>query len=255
MSGNLSNKVAVITGASSGIGRATARLFADRGAKVVVVCRHSEKGIETVERIEANHGQASLVLGDVAKESQVQSMVQKIMTQYGRLDILVNNAGIYREGDVLNITAEDWQSVLATNLSGVFFCMKHCIAAMLKGGGGVIVNVSSEAGLVGIKNQVAYNVSKSGVIALSKSTALDFAADNIRVNCICPGRVLTPLVEQVIADSPNPETTRRTLSEDRPLMRMGTPEEIAAAILFLASDDAPYTVGAVLAVDGGYTVP
>ena len=121
MSGNLSNKVAVITGASSGIGRATARLFADRGAKVVVVCRHSEKGIETVERIEANHGQASLVLGDVAKESQVQSMVQKIMTQYGRLDILVNNAGIYREGDVLNITAEDWQSVLATNLTGVFF--------------------------------------------------------------------------------------------------------------------------------------
>ena len=154
----------------------------------------------------------------------------------------------------MDTTENDWHRILGVNLDGIFLCMKYCIPAMIKGGEGVIVNIGSEAGLVGLKNQVAYNVSKSGVIALTKSTALDFADQNIRVNCLCPGRTLTPLVEKVISESEDPEITRRILSEDRPMKRMGKPEEIAAGILFLASD-ATYATGTILAIDGGYTTP
>jgi NAD(P)-dependent dehydrogenase (short-subunit alcohol dehydrogenase family) len=249
----LFNKVTVITGAGSGIGRATALLFAKKGAKVVVVDLDAKEGSKTVDSIKGDGGEATLVVADVSKASNVQRMVKTILELWGRLDILVNNAGIFTEGSVVETTEEDWNRVLGVNLDGVFLCMKYCIPEMIKGGGGVIVNVGSEAGLVGIRNQVAYNVSKSGVIALTKSTALDFAENNIRVNCLCPGRVLTPLVEKVISDSEDPEATRRVLSDDRPLKRMGTPEEIAAGILFLASDEAPYATGTILSIDGGYT--
>lgn len=255
MEGKLANKVVAITGAGSGIGQVTAVLFAREGARIVVVDLDPKGGAETVNRIRNSKGEATLVVSDVSKASDVQEMVQTILDTYGRLDILVNNAGIFAEGTVVETAEGDWRRVLETNLTGVFLCMKYCIPEMLKGGGGVVVNVSSEAGLVGIGNQVAYNVSKSGVIALTKSTALDFATKNIRVNCLCPGRTLTPLVQEVISSSRDPETTRRMLSEDRPLKRMGKPEEIAAGILFLASDEAPYATGAVLSIDGGYTVP
>lgn len=247
------NKVTVITGAGSGIGRATALLFAKKGAKVVVVDLDAKGGSKTIDSIKGDGGEATLVVADVSKASNVQRMVKTILELWGRLDILVNNAGIFTEGSVVETTEEDWNRVLGVNLDGVFLCMKYCIPEMIKGGGGVIVNVGSEAGLVGIRNQVAYNVSKSGVIALTKSTALDFAENNIRVNCLCPGRVLTPLVEKVISDSEDPEGTRRVLSDDRPLKRMGKPEEIAAGILFLASDEAPYATGTILSIDGGYT--
>ncbi|MFW6181794.1 MAG: SDR family NAD(P)-dependent oxidoreductase, partial [Spirochaetota bacterium] len=171
----------------------------------------------------------------------------------GGLDILVNNAGIFAEGDVAATTEEAWNRVLGVNLHGAFLCMKYCVPEMERRGGGAVVNVGSEAGLVGIRNQVAYNVSKSGVIALTRSTAVDYATLGIRVNCVCPGRTLTPLVRAVIDQSDDPERTRRALSEDRPLLRMGTPPEIAAGILFLASDEASYAVGTVLCIDGGYT--
>jgi NAD(P)-dependent dehydrogenase (short-subunit alcohol dehydrogenase family) len=249
----LTDKVAIITGAGAGIGRATALLFAKEGARVVVADLDPKGGAETVDLIKKDGGEATLALTDVSKASDVQNMVKTTLETYGRLDILVNNAGIFAEGSVVETTEADWHRLLRVNLTGVFLCMKYCIPAMIQGGGGAIVNVGSEAGLVGIGNQVTYNVSKSGVIALTRSTALDFAADNVRVNCLCPGRTLTPLVEKVIAESEDPEATRRILSEDRPLKRMGKPAEIAAGILFLASDEAPYAIGTILSIDGGYT--
>jgi NAD(P)-dependent dehydrogenase (short-subunit alcohol dehydrogenase family) len=250
----LDKKVAVITGAGSGIGQATALLFAKEGANVVVVDLDPKGGQETIDLIKGDGGEATLIVTDVTKVSEVQNMVKTTLDTYHRLDILVNVAGIFTEGTVVQTTENDWHRILGVNLDGIFLCMKYCIPAMIKGGEGVIVNIGSEAGLVGLKNQVAYNVSKSGVIALTKSTALDFADQNIRVNCLCPGRTLTPLVEKVISESEDPETTRRILSEDRPMKRMGTPEEIAAGILFLASD-ATYATGTILAIDGGYTTP
>jgi NAD(P)-dependent dehydrogenase (short-subunit alcohol dehydrogenase family) len=249
------NKVVVITGAGSGIGQATALLFAQKGAKVAVVDLDKAASAKTVNMIKDDGGDACEVLADVSRASDAHRMVETVMDAFGRIDVLVNNAGVFTEGNVVDTAEEDWNRILGVNLSGVFFCMKYCIPEMIKGGGGVVVNISSEAGLVGIGNQVAYNVSKTGVIALTKSAALDFAGDNIRVNCLCPGRALTPLVKEIIRTSQDPEATRRLLSEDRPMKRMGKPEEIAAGILFLASDEVAYATGTVLSIDGGYTIP
>ena len=247
----LAHKVAVLTGAGSGIGRATALLFAKEGAKVVVVDLDAKEGQTTVDMIKDDGGEATLVVTDVTKASDVQNLVKATLDKYHQLDILVNIAGIFTTGTVVETPEVDWHRILGVNLDGIFLCMKYCIPEMMKGGEGAVVNVSSEAGLVGIKNQVAYNVSKSGVIAITQSTALDFADQNIRVNCLCPGRTLTPLVEKVITESQNPETTRRILSEDRPMKRMGKPEEIAAPILFLATDASSYITGINLIIDGG----
>lgn len=248
----LHKKVSIITGASSGIARQTALLFTKEGASVAVVDVDTKGGNETVSMIRAAGGVGIMVETDVTDASDVRGMVKEVVERFGRLDILVNVAGIFTEGDLLKTEESSWHRILGVNLDGVFLCMKYSIPEMLEKGG-TIVNIASEAGLVGIKNQVAYNVSKSGVVALTRSTAVDFAERGIRVNCICPGRVLTPLVQKVIEESADPEETRRALSEDRPLMRMGTPEDIAAAILFLASDESNYVLGSVLSVDGGYT--
>jgi len=249
----LAGKVAIITGAGAGIGRATALLFAKEGAEVVVADFDPEGGKETVRLIEEKGGRAIFLPVDVSKAADVKRMVKTTVERCGRLNILVNNAGIYTQADVVQATEEEWDRILDVNLKGVFLCSKYSIPEMIKGGGGSIVNIGSEAGIVGIKNQVAYNVSKSGVIALTRSMALDFAPHNIRVNCLCPGRTLTPLVEQVITEAQDPESMRRALEDDRPLKRMGRPEEIAAGILYLASDESSYATGSILSIDGGYT--
>jgi len=250
----LRNKVAVITGAGSGIGRTTALLFSEEGAKVAIVEIDKEKGQDTVDMITRKGQEALLVSTNIADPSQVKSMVTKVIEAYGKMNILVNNAGLYLQGDVINTNEEEWDKIMAVNLRAAFLCCKYCIPQMIQSGGGVVINVSSEAGIVAIKNQVAYNVSKAGLISLTKSIALDFASQNIRANCVCPGTTETPLVASALAKQADPEGARRELEKVRPANRLGNPEEIAYGILYLASDESPYATGSVLSIDGGYTV-
>jgi len=245
-------KVAVITGGSAGIGRATALLFAREGARVVVADLDRDAGAATVAQIGSEGGEATFVAADVSRPDEVRLMVEATVAAFGRLDILVNNAAIYRQGDAEATTEDDWQRMLEVNLTGPFLCARYCVPVMRRGGGGVIVNVASEAGLVGIRGQVAYNVTKAGLIGLTRSLAVD-GAPAIRANCICPGTSDTPLVAAAVARQPDPAVARRALESVRPMNRLGHPEEIAFGILCLASDELAYATGAVLSVDGGYT--
>lgn len=246
-------KVVVVTGGSKGIGEAVALAFAREGGRVAVASREAAAGEAVVREIESLGGEAFFVPADVSQEDQVQAAVQRVLERWGGLDILVNNAGVYLQGDATETTLDQWNHILSVNLTGVFLCTKYAAQAMLSRGGGVIVNVSSEAGLVGIPGQVAYNASKAGVISLTKSCAVDLARRGIRVNCVCPGTTDTPLVQEALRRASDPAAARRRLEEVRPLNRLGAPEEIAAAVLLLASDRMAYATGAVLSVDGGYT--
>jgi NAD(P)-dependent dehydrogenase (short-subunit alcohol dehydrogenase family) len=246
-------KVAIVTGASSGIGRATALAFAREGAAAAIADKDETAGEQVANEIRRSGGEAEVFGTDVSQETEVRALIDAVLSRWGRLDVLVNNAGIYYQADAVNTPESVWNNIMAVNLTGAFFCIKHAVPAMLQVKGGAIINVASEAGLVGIRNQVAYNVSKGGLIILTKSCAVDFAAKGIRVNCVCPGTTDTPLVRAAVGRAPDPRAARRALEEVRPANRLGEPEEIAAAILYLASESAGYATGAVLSVDGGYT--
>ncbi len=248
----LDKKVAIITGAGDGIGLATAILFGKEGATVVVADIDQKKGAEAVDSIKAENGKAMFVEVDVTKAESVQKMVKDVIAAYGRIDILVNNAGVFREATVVDTTEEVWDLIMSVNLKGVFLCCKYTIPEMIKAGKGSIVNVGSEAGITAFKNQTAYDASKSGVINMTRCIALDFAEDNIRANSLCPGTTETPMCTKAIESAPDPVKARRYFA-GRPALRLGRPEEIAAGILYLASDESPYATGAVLAIDGGKT--
>lgn len=251
---DFTGRVIVVTGSSMGIGLAAARRFAELGGSVIIADIDEKHGINAEKNINSEGGKAVFVKTDVGDINSVRAMVDTTQKEYGRLDILVNNAGIYTKGDVLTATEDDWDRLMRVNLKGAFLCMKLCVPKMIETAqGGVVVNVASEAGLVGIAGQVVYNVSKAGVILLTKSSAVDLADKGIRCNCICPGTTETLLVAASISRAPDPAAARHALESCRPLNRLGKVEEIAHGIVFLASREAGYATGAVLSIDGGYT--
>jgi NAD(P)-dependent dehydrogenase (short-subunit alcohol dehydrogenase family) len=246
-------RVVIVTGGSLGIGEAAARGFATDGANVVIASRDPVHGKAAVEAIAKSGGRAATyIVTDLSREGDVVNLRRETLDRFGRVDVLVNNAAIYIQGDAAETTPADWDRLIAINLTGAYLCTHH-FADDLAARGGVIINVASEAGLVGIKRQVAYNVSKAGLIALTRSSAVDFAERGVRVNCVCPGTTATPLVDAAVKQAKDPAAARRHLESIRPLNRLGTADEIASAILYLASDEAAYATGAVLSVDGGYT--
>jgi NAD(P)-dependent dehydrogenase (short-subunit alcohol dehydrogenase family) len=244
-----SGKVALVTGGASGIGRASAQLFAKEGASVVVSDVAVEDGEETVRHIEEDGREASFVEADVSKAAQVEALVEWAVEIYGRLDYAFNNAGI--EGRMATNTAdypeEDWDRVIEINLKGVWLCMKHEIAQMLAQGGGAIVNNSSVEGLVGLQGTSAYAASKHGVVGLTKTAALEYAQSGIRVNAVCPGLIRTPMVERYSRGDTEIEAQFAAVE---PVGRMGTPEEVAEAVVWLCSEAASFVTGHAMAVDG-----
>ena len=245
----LKDKVAIITGAASGIGKATAKLFAEHGAKVVVADIDENGGNKTVTDIQAAGSEAFFIQTDVTIRADTDQMVAQTLKNYDKLDILLNNAGIAMRLPVAELSEDDWHRCLDVNLTGVFLCAKAAIPAMQKNEGGSIINMSSIYGIVGADVRAAYVASKGAVTNLTRGMALDYAEDNIRVNCICPGFVETPLVAGVVK---NPEEYQK-LANKHPMRRLGQPEEIAFGALYLASDESAFVTGIALPIDGGYT--
>jgi NAD(P)-dependent dehydrogenase (short-subunit alcohol dehydrogenase family) len=246
----LEGKVAIITGGSDGIGKAIAHVFTREGAKIVIVGRNEEKGDRALKELK-KAGEVTYLKVDVSDTRQVKRMVEDTVQKYGRIDILVNNAAICPPGDVLTTTEATWDEVIGVNLKGVFLCSKFVIPQMMKNGGGAIVNIGSINSLMAMENEAAYDASKGGVLMLTKATALDFARSNIRVNCICPGAIETPMLTASLDTAKDPKAARASLIQKHPLRRTGTPDEIAQAALFLATNDSSFITGATIPVDGG----
>jgi NAD(P)-dependent dehydrogenase (short-subunit alcohol dehydrogenase family) len=252
MSGILDGKTALVTGGASGIGRATALAMAREGARVAVADRAEDSAAATVALINAAGGQAIAIGGDVSAEADVMAMVARTVAAFGRLDCAFNNAGISGRavGPVGQRTHEmskaSFDGMLAINLTGVFLCMKHEIAHMLTQGGGAIVNTASVAGLIGLPTAVHYVAAKHGVVGITKTAAMEYARDNIRVNCVNPGYIATPMTDETM------KTRYDALMTKVPMNRLGLPEEIAEAVVWICSDKASFMTGASHVIDGGY---
>ena len=251
MAGILNGKVALITGAGSGIGRATAKIFAREGARLVIADIVAAAAQETLEIVKQAGAAAICVKADVANWEDVEGLVAKAVAEFGRLDCAFNNAGIEGEPALTHkCTEENWNRVLAINLTGVWHCMKAEIAQMLKqGGGGAIVNTSSVAGIAGSVGGPAYVASKHGVAGLAKAAAMEYGKHNIRINAVCPGPIRTPMLGRIMEFS---KADAQSFARSEPLRRLGEPEEIGEAVAFLCSDKASYVTGLPMPVDGGF---
>jgi len=251
MAQDLKNKVAIITGGTSGIGRETAVLFAEQGAKVVVAGRREAEGKETVDLMRKAGGDGMFVKADVTKAADVQALVQKTVEKFGRLDTAFNNAGI--EGNwmpMVDISEEEWDRVLDINLKGMFLCLKYEIPQLLKNGGGTIVNMSSVAGLMGTPAAAPYGASKHGVISLTRTAALEHAKQKIRVNAVCPAVIESPMENRLFGE---PEAPKFAVGM-HPIGRIGTPREVAEAVLWMCSEKSSFMTGHYIVVDGGFLV-
>lgn len=246
-----SNKVVLITGGSFGIGRATALAFARQGARVVVADNRRDDKNDVIEAIKMLGGEGFFFSCDVSNEEEVKKLLQETIRQYGRLDVAFNNAGIEGENaSTDNCSASNWDRVLSVNLKGVWLCMKYELEQLLKNGSGVIVNCSSVAGLKGFAQMPAYVASKHGVVGLTRTAALENAAKGIRINVVCPGVIHTPMIDRLTHQEEKIEKFYIALE---PMARMGSPEEVADAVMWLCSDAASFVTGVALPVDGGFT--
>ena len=242
-------KVAIVTGAALGIGRSVAEIFSENGAKVVVTDIDVEGGQETVELIQSKKGEAIFIKTDVSSPADCEQMIQKTMDKYGRLDCACNNAGIPgEENPTTEYSIEGWQKLISINCSGVFYCMKYEIPAMLKGEGGSIVNVASILGRVAFAGAPAYISAKHGVVGLTENAALEYGSQGIRVNAVAPGFIRTPMISGVTED---PETEKQLIAM-HPIGRLGKPEEVAELVIWLCSEKASFVTGGYYPVDGGY---
>ena len=249
----LKGKVCIVTGGGSGIGRATCLLFAKEGASVAVADKRREAAEAVAAECEAKGAQAIAIAGDVAKDADAKRMVGETVQKFGRLDVLVNNAGYGFAGTVVDTDEQAWDDLMAVNVRGVYLCSKHAIPAMAKNGCGAIVNTASVVAAVGIRNRAAYCASKGAVAALTRAIAIDHVAEGIRCNAVAPGTIDTPYFDEILRKSPVAADSRKALEARQLLGRLGTPEEIAAGILFLASDESRFATGTILTIDGGMT--
>jgi NAD(P)-dependent dehydrogenase (short-subunit alcohol dehydrogenase family) len=249
----LGGKVAVVTGGSIGIGAAIGRLFAQEGARVALLSRTAAAGEKTAQAIRSQGGDCRFYVADVSKSDQVAKVAAQILKDYPQVDILVNNAGIWRPGRVVDLDEETWDSVLDTNLKGMFLVSRHFLPGMMERKAGVVINVSSVAGLVGAPDASCYAASKGGIVNLSRSMALDFAPYNIRVNCLCPGMTDTAQGVSVVAHYKPGGNQTEEKRNWQPLRHVGTADDVAKAALYIASDDAAFMTGSIFVLDGGLT--
>jgi NAD(P)-dependent dehydrogenase (short-subunit alcohol dehydrogenase family) len=249
----LQGRVALITGAGSGIGRAMCEAFAAEGATVFAADINGATAAETAENVRKAGGTATSYRADVSRSEDVQGMIRTCLDRFERISVLCNNAGTGSTQTVVDTPEELWERVFAVNARGIFLGCKYAIPAMIEAGGGVIVNTASVAGLVGLRNRAAYCASKGAVVALTRAIAIDHVRQNIRCNCLCPGTVDSPWVGRLLDQAPDPVAERAALVARQPMGRLGTPEEVARAAVYLASDDAVFITGTAFVIDGGLT--